>query len=56
MNKLRTTSQFLDPDAAYFALLEAHHGLSDEQSAQLNACLVLILPTTSATGKSSTRL
>jgi hypothetical protein len=40
---LRTDSQFLDPDIAYRALIEAHRGLSDEESAALNTRLVLIL-------------
>jgi hypothetical protein len=43
MPKLETTSRFADPDAAYRALVEAHRGLSDEQSNDLNARLVLIL-------------
>lgn len=32
-----------DPDEAYRALIEAHRGLSDEASAELNARLVLVL-------------
>jgi Protein of unknown function (DUF2783) len=40
---LRTNSQFPDPDVAYRALIEAHRGLSDEESAALNTRLVLIL-------------
>ena len=36
-------NRFADPDAAYRLLIEAHRGLSDEQSAALNARLVLIL-------------
>ena len=32
-----------DPDAFYAALIAAHEGLSDEQSAELNARLVLLL-------------
>ena len=40
---LDTTSRFPDPDVAYRALIEAHRGLSDEQSAALNTRLVLIL-------------
>jgi hypothetical protein len=32
-----------DPDRSYRALIEAHRGLSDEDSAALNSCLVLIL-------------
>jgi hypothetical protein len=34
---------FADMDAAYRAIIEAHRGLSDEQSAEFNAALVLIL-------------
>ena len=40
---LSTQSNFADPDAAYRVLVEAHRGLSDEQSADLDAALVLIL-------------
>jgi predicted metal-dependent hydrolase len=36
-------SRFPDPDAAYRALVEAHRGLSDEESAALNTRLVLLL-------------
>jgi len=43
MAELETTSRFSDPDAAYRALVEAHRGLSDEQSNDLNARLALIL-------------
>jgi len=32
-----------DPDSAYRALIDAHRGLSDEESATLNTRLVLIL-------------
>jgi hypothetical protein len=35
--------QLEDPDSFYAALLEAHTGLSSEQSAALNARLILIL-------------
>jgi Protein of unknown function (DUF2783) len=38
-----TESRFPDPDRAYRALIEAHRGLSDEESAALNSSLVLIL-------------
>jgi hypothetical protein len=41
--KLITSSQFADPDAAFRALVEAHRGLTDEQSADLNARLTLLL-------------
>lgn len=40
---LSTTSNFSDPDAAYRLIVEAHRGISDEQSAALDAALVLIL-------------
>jgi hypothetical protein len=40
---LSTKSNFSDPDAAYRLIVEAHRGLSDEQSADLDAALVLIL-------------
>jgi hypothetical protein len=43
MPVLRTDSRFPDPDSAYNALIDAHRGLSDEESAALNARLVLIL-------------
>ncbi len=40
---LETATRFGDPDAAYRAIIEAHRGLDDRQSAALNAALVLIL-------------
>ena len=40
---LSTRSNFPDPDTAYRALVEAHRGLSEAESAALNARLVLIL-------------
>lgn len=40
---MKTTLNFADHDAFYERLIAAHHGLSDEQSAQLNARLVLLL-------------
>jgi hypothetical protein len=43
MTRLRTQSQFADPDAAYVALVEARRGLSDEAAADLDTRLVLIL-------------
>jgi hypothetical protein len=43
MSALVTESRFADPDRAYRALIEAHRGLSDEQSDALNSSLVLIL-------------
>lgn len=36
-------SRFVDADAAYRLLIEAHRGLGDAESAALNARLVLIL-------------
>ncbi|AXS40323.1 DUF2783 domain-containing protein [Breoghania sp. L-A4] len=43
MADLITTSQLAEPDALYNALVDAHRGLDDEQSAELNAKLVLLL-------------
>lgn len=43
MGDLDTGSRFPDPDAAHRALVEAHRGLGEEQSNDLNARLVLIL-------------
>jgi hypothetical protein len=43
MPKLITQSRFPDPDAAFVALVEARRGLSERQSAELDAKLVLIL-------------
>ena len=40
---LSTISNFAKPDDAFRAVVEAHRGLSDEQSADLDAALVLIL-------------
>ena len=40
---LSTSSNFNKPDDAFRAIVEAHRGLSDEQSADLDAALVLIL-------------
>jgi len=40
---LSTKTNFADPDAAYRLIVEAHRGISDEQSASLDATLVLIL-------------
>jgi hypothetical protein len=41
--KLTTETNLADPDAFYERLIDAHHGLSDEQSQMLNAKLVLLL-------------
>ena len=43
MPSLATESRFPDPDLAYRTLIEAHRGLTDEESAALNTRLVLIL-------------
>lgn len=40
---LITESRFADPDRAYRLLAEAHRGLSEAESAALNARLVLLL-------------
>ena len=40
---LSTNSNFARPDDAFRVVVEAHRGLSDEQSADLDAALVLIL-------------
>ncbi|MGE3246840.1 MAG: DUF2783 domain-containing protein [Beijerinckiaceae bacterium] len=43
MAELQTSGTFDDTDAAYRALIDAHRGLSEEESAVLNTRLVLIL-------------
>ena len=40
---LSTKSNFAKPDDAFRAVVEAHRGLTDAQSADLDAALVLIL-------------
>lgn len=40
---LKTQPNFTDGDGFYAAFLEAHEGLSDAESAALNARLILIL-------------
>lgn len=40
---LSTRSNFERPDDAFRAVVEAHRGLSDQESADLDAALVLIL-------------
>jgi len=40
---MKTTLNFSDHDAFYEQLLAAHEGLSTEQSAHLNARLILLL-------------
>jgi hypothetical protein len=41
--KLRTETGFAHPDDFYDALIAAHRDLSEEQSAVLNAKLILLL-------------
>ena len=43
MGELKTEPRLPDPDRAYRLLIDAHRGLSDEESAALNTRLVLIL-------------
>lgn len=43
MTGLDTKARFADPDAAFRAIIEAHRGLTESESADLNAALVLIL-------------
>lgn len=43
MTTLNTEPNLTDPDGVYAALLEAHDGLSEAESAALNARLILIL-------------
>jgi hypothetical protein len=40
---LSTSSNFTKPDDAFRMIVEAHRGLSDAQSADLDAALVLVL-------------
>src|SRR5438874_78892 len=40
---LSTSSNFAKPDDAFRAVVEAHRGLSDAESADLDAALVLVL-------------
>jgi hypothetical protein len=40
---LSTISNFAKPDDAFRAIVEAHRGLSDAESADLDAALVLVL-------------
>ena len=40
---LSTSSNFAKPDDAFRAIVEAHRGLSELQSADLDAALVLVL-------------
>jgi hypothetical protein len=43
MGQLRTETTFERPDDFYELLIEAHRGLTDEQSAMVNAKLILLL-------------
>ena len=40
---LSTSSNFAKPDDAFRAIVEAHRGLTEAQSADLDAALVLVL-------------
>ncbi|MBR1206110.1 MULTISPECIES: DUF2783 domain-containing protein [unclassified Bradyrhizobium] len=40
---LSTSSNFASPDDAFRAIVEAHRGLTEAQSADLDAALVLVL-------------
>jgi Protein of unknown function (DUF2783) len=40
---LSTSSNFTKPDDAFRMIVEAHRGISDAQSADLDAALVLVL-------------
>ncbi|WP_233857237.1 DUF2783 domain-containing protein [Paraburkholderia sp. HD33-4] len=43
MTKLNIETNMADPDAFYEKLIDAHNGLTDEQSHFMNAKLVLLL-------------
>ena len=43
MTKLNTKANLADPDAFYAQLIDTHEGLTDNESAALNARLVLLL-------------
>ncbi|MGF6478268.1 DUF2783 domain-containing protein [Paraburkholderia sp. JPY419] len=43
MTKLNIETNMSDPDAFYEKLIDAHNGLTDEQSHFMNAKLVLLL-------------
>lgn len=43
MTELNTNPNLTNPDEFYEALLQAHEGLTPEQSAALNARLILVL-------------
>jgi uncharacterized radical SAM superfamily protein len=42
-NSLNSPNPIADPDASYRRLIEAHRGLSDDESTALNARLILVL-------------
>ncbi|MCE3273999.1 MAG: hypothetical protein K0S57_4396 [Ramlibacter sp.] len=48
---MKTTLNLQDADGFYEQLLDAHQGLSDEQSALLNARLILLLANQVGDGK-----
>ena len=43
MGELNTNPNIADPDGFYAELIDAHEGLSDDESAAFNARLVLLL-------------
>lgn len=43
MTRLNTQPNLTDPDGFYADLIAAHEGLSDDESAALNARLILLL-------------
>ena len=43
MARLNTQPNLADPDGFYAELIAAHEGLSDDESAALNARLILLL-------------
>ncbi len=43
MGELNTEPNIVDPDGFYAELISAHEGLSDDESAALNARLILLL-------------
>jgi hypothetical protein len=43
LTRLDTSPRLSDADAAYRAIIDAHRGLTESESADLNAALVLVL-------------
>ncbi|MEO0413113.1 MAG: DUF2783 domain-containing protein [Pseudomonadota bacterium] len=43
MTQLTTTSSFQKPDDVYQMIIDAHSGLSDDESMRFNAKLILLL-------------